>query len=472
MPLDREEVLDSAASTHGARLAGPFTISRAGRHGVVSGGKNSEVVAESVESTGRQSSEGDEGSPPANACSDSDEDMQSEEGEKDEDAAGAYFYSVPPGMKDRIKQVKHVFAHLVALYQVPLSLDYSILCRPQRNIGTPKLPLECVQLTQTCSTYPPLDIYWARRGHSVATPTHRLTPLQVTRLCRKGYLAKAQSPMFAPDDPTKAPTSTSLHPFGQLRVYVHAPQRYYASRGIPSHPPCPKCGWKAVEEREVSNSFTDEHGMTRRYGWVVYNSFDTSSHVLTRTLISLPCLPYSGRQQRVLGRSASFLHLRGLLHGRHCACLQGLLRAVSEIEGIVSCPQCSVLPSRAPFPCKTCLMLGEHPGDQQLRVLYSFFCTCAVADDNMQALVEEWKGDEEGKQRRIAAMKANPFTFRSYDPAVTKLYAQRYPWIGAANRVVVCTRKTAMSLELAHLMKRLMTTGETPMRVRSCRKEL
>lgn len=57
-------------------------------------------------------------------------------------------------------------------------------------------------------------------------------------------------------------------------------------------------------------------------------------------------------------------------------------------------------------------------------------------------------------------MKACPFTFRSYDPAITRLYAERYPWIAAANRVVVCTSKTAMSLELAHLMKRLMTTGK------------
>ena len=78
----------------------------------------------------------------------------------------------------------------------------------------------------------------------------------------------------------------------------------------------------------------------------------------------------------------------------------------------------------------------------------------------VQALVDEWRGDEEGKQRRVAAMKARPFSFRSYDPAVTRLYAQQYPWIAASNRVVVCTRKTAMSLELAHLMKRLMTSGK------------
>lgn len=77
-----------------------------------------------------------------------------------------------------------------------------------------------------------------------------------------------------------------------------------------------------------------------------------------------------------------------------------------------------------------------------------------------QALADEWSGDAEGKQRRLAAVKASPYTFRSYDPAVTQLYAERYPWVAAANRVVVCTRRTAMSMELAHLMKRLMTTGK------------
>lgn len=49
--------------------------------------------------------------------------------------------------------------------------------------------------------------------------------------------------------------------------------------------------------------------------------------------------------------------------------------------------------------------------------------------------------------------------FRSYDPLVTKMYCERYPWIAATNRAIVCTRKTAMTMELAYLMKRLMTTG-------------
>ena len=50
--------------------------------------------------------------------------------------------------------------------------------------------------------------------------------------------------------------------------------------------------------------------------------------------------------------------------------------------------------------------------------------------------------------------------FSSYNPAVTQLYSERFSWIGVRNLVLVCTSKTAMTLELALLLKRLMTSGE------------
>ena len=40
------------------------------------------------------------------------------------------------------------------------------------------------------------------------------------------------------------------------------------------------------------------------------------------------------------------------------------------------------------------------------------------------------------------------------------MYIERFPWIGVRNLVVVCTHKTAMTLELALLHKSLMTTGK------------
>ena len=75
--------------------------------------------------------------------------------------------------------------------------------------------------------------------------------------------------------------------------------------------------------------------------------------------------------------------------------------------------------------------------------------------------MEEWKGDEAEKQRRIAEWKGHSYKFSSYDPGVTRLYNERYPWIGARNLVVVCTKKTAMTLELAVLLESLMSTGKS-----------
>ena len=77
-----------------------------------------------------------------------------------------------------------------------------------------------------------------------------------------------------------------------------------------------------------------------------------------------------------------------------------------------------------------------------------------------QAHVDERKGGNTERQRRVTAWMDHTYMFLSYNPAVTQLYSQRFPWIGARNLVVVCTRKTAMTLGLVLLRKRFMTTGE------------
>lgn len=74
--------------------------------------------------------------------------------------------------------------------------------------------------------------------------------------------------------------------------------------------------------------------------------------------------------------------------------------------------------------------------------------------------MDQWKGDDAEKQRRIAEWKGHSYKFSSYDPDVTRLYSERFPWIGARNLVVVCTKRTAMTLELAVLLEILMTTGK------------
>ena len=79
-----------------------------------------------------------------------------------------------------------------------------------------------------------------------------------------------------------------------------------------------------------------------------------------------------------------------------------------------------------------------------------------------QAHVDKWKGDDTEKQRRVTAWKDHTHMFSSYNPAVTQLYSERFPWIGPRNLVLVRTlnSKTAMTLELALLLESFMTTGE------------
>ena len=76
--------------------------------------------------------------------------------------------------------------------------------------------------------------------------------LQVKIECGKGRLEQGQSPVFYPNDPTKASARSTLGPYVVPRVYVHAPHRYFSPSGIPGHPPCPKCGWEAVKKKQVS----------------------------------------------------------------------------------------------------------------------------------------------------------------------------------------------------------------------------
>lgn len=78
----------------------------------------------------------------------------------------------------------------------------------------------------------------------------------------------------------------------------------------------------------------------------------------------------------------------------------------------------------------------------------------------MQARVQEWKGEDVEKQRRVVELKEHSYMFTSYDPGVTQMYSERFPWIAARNLVVVCTNKTAMTLDLALLLKSLITSGK------------
>lgn len=53
----------------------------------------------------------------------------------------------------------------------------------------------------------------------------------------------------------------------------------------------------------------------------------------------------------------------------------------------------------------------------------------------------------------LAAQRENPFNFRSYDPAVTRWYFRRYPWVAVQMPVRICSHNTAMAQELARLLE-------------------
>ncbi|KAG5186585.1 hypothetical protein JKP88DRAFT_353946 [Tribonema minus] len=60
-----------------------------------------------------------------------------------------------------------------------------------------------------------------------------------------------------------------------------------------------------------------------------------------------------------------------------------------------------------------------------------------------------------------AAETAHPYNFRSYDPAVTRWYLARYPWVAVEMLVVVCTHNTAMTHELGRLLESMCSAAGT-----------
>ena len=76
-----------------------------------------------------------------------------------------------------------------------------------------------------------------------------------------------------------------------------------------------------------------------------------------------------------------------------------------------------------------------------------------------QESLKAWTGDEAERCRRKMALRNCSYIYRSYDPDVTKLYTQRYPWMAAQTRAFVFTKKTAMTHELALLLRQWQAPG-------------
>lgn len=77
-----------------------------------------------------------------------------------------------------------------------------------------------------------------------------------------------------------------------------------------------------------------------------------------------------------------------------------------------------------------------------------------------QAHSDRFHGDAEEKVKLEEAAKGKEYVYRSYDPKVSKLYIQRFPWMAASMSVVICSSKTAVTTDTARILYRLRATGE------------
>ncbi|CAM9974335.1 unnamed protein product, partial [Scytosiphon promiscuus] len=97
---------------------------------------------------------------------------------------------------------------------------------------------------------------------------------------------------------------------------------------------------------------------------------------------------------------------------------------------------------------------------------------CKVCRRQRTALEERLKaspaapGDEaESRRRRREALRKSSYVFRSYDPEVSRMYVQRFPWMAAQTSGFVFTKKKAMTQELALLLRQMQHgPGGTPVR--------
>lgn len=71
----------------------------------------------------------------------------------------------------------------------------------------------------------------------------------------------------------------------------------------------------------------------------------------------------------------------------------------------------------------------------------------------------ECTGSDEEKKKLRDDVNACSYVFRSYDPEVDQLYAAKFPWIDARKPLVLYTHRTAMTYELALVLKHMMGSG-------------
>ncbi|CAM9605922.1 unnamed protein product, partial [Ectocarpus sp. 8 AP-2014] len=89
---------------------------------------------------------------------------------------------------------------------------------------------------------------------------------------------------------------------------------------------------------------------------------------------------------------------------------------------------------------------------------------CKLCKQNRLALEESLMAcpaaaDDAERRRRKEILRRSSYVFRSYDPEVSRMYAQRYPWMASQTSSFVFTKKKAMTHELALLLRQMQGPG-------------
>lgn len=185
---------------------------------------------------------------------------------------------------------------------------------------------------------------------------------------RRGKLSSALEITRRPPNPLKGEHVADPSTYCLLPTSFWAPHIFFNEQGIPSQPPCPNCGWSAVEKKQVQSD-----------GWIK-----------------------PGKARRVFGISTDE-YLMGTRH---------------------RCNQCKI--------------------------------------DKAALMKEAEASTGEEKQTKIATARRHQCHFLSYNPAVTKLYFERYPWVAAQMPATICSKRTAMTHDLARVLHRSCATGGNP----------
>jgi R3H domain len=100
---------------------------------------------------------------------------------------------------------------------------------------------------------------------------------------------------------------------------------------------------------------------------------------------------------------------------------------------------------------------------------------CMLCFDTKRELQQQhdlYHGDAAEKAAKLRRARSFHYTFNVYDPRVTRLYAERYTWVAVQMPAVLCSNRTAMTVELARLVKRSCVAGSNPTELMNLLSEL